>query len=141
MLLMPTSDAVWHLVISPWTHHYQSRPEYKQVWVLGLERETPDQALYGLALFSNSYGQPSAYAYYGHVFNNVSSLSESLYVKVSVGIIYGYVHPYEDRMPLNYRGFAPVIIPGIGWRLDPDWSIQTIFPGPDVIVFTLSRRF
>jgi hypothetical protein len=137
--LAPASDAVWQVVVSPWTHHYQARPEYKQVWALGLEREMPDHSLYGLALFSNSYGQPSAYAYYGHVFNNVTSWSESIYVKLTVGVIYGYVQPYEDRMLLNYHGFSPAIIPGIGWRLDPDWSIQANFPGTEVVMFTLSR--
>jgi hypothetical protein len=136
----PGDGVAWYLVASPWTHHYRYSPEYKPVWALGMERETSDHALYGLALFSNSYGQPSAYAYYGHVFNNVTSWSESLYVKMTVGVIYGYVHPYEDKMLLNYHGFSPAIIPSLGWHLDHDWSVQANFLGTAAVMFTLGRQ-
>lgn len=136
----PAGDPVWHVVVSPWTQHYRESPDYRPVWALGLEQQTPDDALYGLALFSNSYGQPSAYAYYGHVFNNITTLTDALYFKVTAGVIYGYVGLYEDRMLLNYHGFAPAIIPSLGWRLGLDWSLQANFLGTAAIMFTLGRR-
>jgi hypothetical protein len=134
------ADGAWQLIVSPWTQHYHYSPEYKSVWALGLERQTPDHALYGLTLFSNSYGQPSAYGYYGHLFNNVVSGAESLYVKLSVGVIYGYKEPYADRMLLNYHGFSPAIIPALGWRLGRDWSFQANLLGTSAVVFSLSTR-
>jgi hypothetical protein len=136
---VPVAD-VWSLGISPWTHHYRHSDEHKQVWALGLERETPEHALYGLTLFSNSYGQPSAYAYYGHVFNNVTSWSESLYVKVTGGVIYGYKEPYADKMPLNYHGFSPVIVPAIGWHLNRAWSVQAHLLGTSALMVSLNHR-
>lgn len=136
----PAGDAVWHVVISPWTHHYRDNPEYRPVWAVGLEREMPDRALYGLNLFSNSYGQPSAYAYYGHVFNNVTLWTEAFYVKLTVGVIYGYVEPHQDKMLASYKGFAPAIIPGLGWRLDPNWSVQADILGTAAVMFSLNRR-
>jgi len=136
----PASAAGWNLVLSPWTHHYRDSPDFKPVWAVGLEREAPDHALYGLTLFSNSYGQASAYAYYGHVFNNITSLTESLYLKLTVGVIYGYVKPHEDKMLVNFHGFSPVIVPGIGWRLDPNWSVQTDILGTAALMFSLNRR-
>lgn len=130
----------WQVVVSPWTHHYRDRPEYRPVWALGLERETADHDLSGLSVFSNSYGQSSAYLYYGHVFNNVTSWTDALYVKLTAGVIYGYVHPYEDKMLLNYNGFAPAIIPTLGWRVDPDWSLQLNFLGTAAVMFTVGRQ-
>jgi hypothetical protein len=135
-----STDAVWRVEFSPWTHHYRFSEDHKDVWALGLERETPDHAMYGLTAFSNSFGQPSAYAYYGHVFNNVSDRYESLYLKLTVGIIYGYKVPFEDKVLLNYNGFSPAIIPAVGWHLDNNWSVQTNFLGTAAIMFMVSRR-
>lgn len=136
----PADDVTWQLVVSPWTHHYRDSPEYRPVWALGLERETADHAVSGLALFSNSYGQSSAYLYYGHVFNNVTSWTDSLYVKLTAGVIYGYVHPHEDKLLLNYHGFAPAIIPTLGWRLGHGWSVQANFLGTAAVMFSVGRQ-
>jgi hypothetical protein len=134
------ADGAWQLVISPWTQHYHPSPEHKTVWALGLERETPDHALYGLTLFSNSYGQPSAYGYYGHLFSNVVSGADAMYLKLTVGVIYGYKAPYADKVLWNHHGFAPAIIPALGWRLGRDWSVQASLLGTSAVMFSLSSR-
>lgn len=136
----PASDGAWRVLFSPWTYHYRSDPEYRSVWLVGLEREMPDRTLYGLAGFSNSFGQPSAYAYVGHVFNNVLDRWDSLYLTVSVGVIYGYVAPYQDKLSFNYNGFAPAIIPALGWRLDRDWNVQTNVLGSAGLMLMVTRR-
>lgn len=138
--LAAAPDAVWRVEFSPWTHHYRFSEDHKDVWALGLERESADHTLYGLTGFSNSFGQPSAYAYYGHVFNNVNSRFEALYLKLTVGVIYGYKVPFEDKVLLNYNGFSPAIIPAAGWRFDKHWSVQTNFLGTAAIMFMVSRR-
>lgn len=136
-----TADAgAWRLEFSPLTYHYRFSEDHKDVWALGLERQSPDQSLYGLTVFSNSFGQPSAYAYYGRVFNNVWDRSESLYLKLTAGVIYGYKVPFEDKVLLNYEGFSPAIIPAVGWRLNPDWSVQTNFLGTAAIMLMVTRR-
>jgi hypothetical protein len=139
-LLLPANTDVWRIDASTYTHHYQSSPDYKDVWAVGLERESPDRTLTGVLIFSNSFGQPSAYAYYGHVFNNILDSTESLYLKLTVGVLYGYVPPYQDRVPLNYNGFSPGIIPGIGWRLDKNWSVQSNFLGLVGYMVMVSRQ-
>lgn len=136
----PAPDAVWRLEFSPWTHHYRFSEDHKDVWALGLERETADHTLYGLTGFSNSFGQPSAYAYYGHVFNNVTSWSDALYLKLTVGVIYGYKVPFEDKVMFNHNGFSPAIVPAAGWRVDRNWSVQTNFLGTAAIMFMVTRR-
>jgi len=136
----PVSDAVWRLEFSPFTHHYRFSEDHKDVWALGLEYQTPDRTLYGLTAFSNSFGQPSAYAYYGWVFNNVWERSESLYLKLTLGVIYGYKVPFEDKVFLNHNGFSPAIIPAVGWRLDKNWSVQTNFLGTAAIMLMVTRK-
>lgn len=136
----PVSEAVWRLEFSPFTHHYRFSEDHRDVWALGLEYQTPDRTLYGLTAFSNSFGQPSAYAYYGWVFNNVWERSESLYLKLTLGVIYGYKVPFEDKVFLNHNGFSPAIIPAVGWRLDKNWSVQTNFLGTAAIMLMVTRK-
>jgi hypothetical protein len=31
-------------------------------------------------------------------------------------MLYGYVEPYEKKVPLNVNGFSPAIIPSIGYE-------------------------
>lgn len=135
----PARDAVWRIEFSPLTHHYRFSEDHKDVWALGLERQAADQSLYGLTAFSNSFGQPSAYAYYGRVFNNVWDRSESLYLKLTIGLIYGYKVPFDDKVLLNYNGFSPAIIPAVGWRLDKSWSVQANFLGTAAVMLMVNR--
>ncbi len=104
------------LVFSPLTHHLDPSPEHKYVWLVGLERERKDGRLSGVTLFSNSFGQPSTYIYpLGHNYPNVGGF-DGLFVKWSAGVLYGYVKPYENKVPLNVNGFSPAIIPSIGYE-------------------------
>lgn len=59
----------------------------------------------------------------------------ALYLKLTIGIIHGYKVPFEDRVPLNYYGFSPAIIPAVGWHRDPNWSVQTNFLGAAAVMF------
>jgi len=134
------NDGAWRIEASAYTHHFSYNEDHKYVWAIGLEREAKDQSLYGLTVFSNSFGQPSAYAYYGRVYRNLWGLSESLYFKLTGGLLYGYKEPYEHKVPFNYHGFSPAIIPGFGWRLDQDWSVQMNFLGNAAVMLMVTRK-
>jgi hypothetical protein len=41
---------------------------------------------------------------------------QGLFAKWSGGLLYGYVEPYENKVPLNVNGFSPAIIPSIGYE-------------------------
>ena len=107
---------------------------------MGLEREAADHYLYGLMAFSNSFGQPSAYAYYGRVFNHVWERYDALYLKLTAGLLYGYKAPYDDKVPLNYNGYSPAIIPAVGWRLDKSWSLQVNFLGTAAMMLMVNKK-
>jgi hypothetical protein len=104
------------LMYSPYTLHYSRSDEHHYVWLVGLERERADGRLSGITYFSNSFGQPSIYIFpWGKSYRNLGGV-EGLFAKWSGGLLYGYVEPYENKVPLNVNGFSPAIIPSIGYE-------------------------
>ncbi|MET3918470.1 hypothetical protein ABID97_005301 [Variovorax sp. OAS795] len=136
----PGTEASWELVVAPFTHHWRKDSEHRHVVLLGLERIESNGSTMGGALFRNSFGQLSAYAYYGHEWDALMG-AESLYFKLSGGIIYGYRGRYKDKVPLNVGGFSPAIIPAIGWRFTPKDAIQAAVLGKAGVTFSYDRRF
>jgi hypothetical protein len=55
--------------------------------------------------------------------------------------MYGYVDPYENKVPLNYKGFNPAIIPAVGYKLTPHDSVQVKFLGTAALMFSYGRQF
>lgn len=132
--------AHWELSFSPYTHHWNHDDEHKNVALIALERIQPDNALWGAALFSNSFGQASGYVYYGHQWDGVFG-QPALYTKLSAGVIYGYRGKYKDKVPYNHGGFSPAVIPAIGYRLTPVDAVQIAVLGTAGVMFSYSRRF
>ena len=131
----------WELTVSPYTLHWNSDPNHRRVGLVGVERhDSSDHSLWGLSGFSNSFGQPSVYAYYGHQWNSVGG-NDRVYVKLSGGIIYGYKDEYADKVPFNHYGFAPVLIPAVGYRITPNDAVQAAVLGTAGVMFSYNRRF
>ncbi|MEY4257696.1 MAG: hypothetical protein RJA56_597 [Pseudomonadota bacterium] len=104
------------LMYSPYTYHFSKSDEHKYVWLVGVEREREDGRLSGITYFSNSFGQPSTYIFpWGQIYRNIGGIP-GLFAKWSGGLLYGYVEPYENKVPLNVNGFSPAIIPSIGYE-------------------------
>jgi hypothetical protein len=57
-----------------------------------------------------------------------------------VGVVYGYKHPYENKIPFNYNGFAPAIIPAIGWTLPSGFSTQVNILGNSGLMLQFSKE-
>lgn len=138
----------WELLIGPFAFHWHNNDKYKHVYLLGIERSCPEQplwshsdaTLWGFSAFKNSYGQPSAYAYYGYRWDNLFGYP-ALYAKLTGGIIYGYKYPYEDKVPFNHNGFGLAIIPSLGYRVTPFDAVQINVLGAAGLIFTYHRRF
>ena len=127
--LRPRAGDRWHLTFSPFTYHYSYSEEHKQVLLLGGERERADGALAGVALFTNSFGQPSSYVYpWGHVYRNIMG-RQGVFAKWTAGMLYGYKSPYENKVPLNHKGFSPGFIPAVGWESSAGYQVQVNFLG------------
>ncbi|KQU74939.1 hypothetical protein ASE08_14105 [Rhizobacter sp. Root16D2] len=122
---------------SPLTYHYSRDPDHQYVWMVGVERERPNGVVSGLTYFSNSFGQPSAYAYVGQRLTDFSDWNR-LYAQWTAGLIYGYKPPFDDKVPLNYRGFSPGLVLTVGWQLTPTLSTQVNVLGNSALMFQLS---
>ncbi|MEI6319877.1 MAG: hypothetical protein WCS09_15260 [Pseudomonadota bacterium] len=75
-----------------------------------------DRSLVGLALFDNSFGQFSQYAYFGQEWDLRQFAGGRFYANVTAGLLHGYKEPFENKIPLNQLGIAPAIVPTAGWR-------------------------
>jgi hypothetical protein len=107
--------AEWHIQTSVYTKHFDPDPEHvNHQNLLGVEALMENNWLFGLAVFDNSFGQNSQYLYTGKQWALFHS--DFWYFKITGGILHGYKEPYEDKIPLNGWGFAPAILPSIGFK-------------------------
>ncbi len=130
------------LLFSPFTQHFHPSSEHEDVWLLGLERERSSSQLAGVALFSNSFGQPSAYFYpWGKIYRDVLGRPE-LFVKVTAGVLYGYRGQYQDKVPFNHEGFSPAVVPAVGWDCRGRYQVQANLLGLNALMlqFTVGLR-
>lgn len=130
----------WEVLIGPFAIHWSNNPEHKHVYLLGIERAQADGYIWGFSAFSNSFGQPSAYAYYGYRWDDLFGYPK-VYAKLTGGIIYGYKYPYENKIPFNHDGVGLGVIPAIGYRFTPRDAVQVEMLGTAGLMFTYNRRF
>ena len=105
----------WYIFTSLYTKHFDPDPEHvNSQKMLGIEAQMMNNWLFGLATFDNSFGQRSEYLYAGYKW--VFFGSKHWYFKLTGGLLYGYKEPYEDKIPYNDLGVAPVILPTLAFR-------------------------
>lgn len=136
----PEPEFRGEIAVSPYTHHWRYNPEHKHVVLVALHEHLPGGHLCGLSLFSNSFGQPSAYVYAGRQFEGLLWMPR-LSLKVTAGVLYGYVGRYQDKVPFNHNGFSPAIIPALGYSLNRRDSVQMELLGTAAVMFSYARKF
>ena len=136
----PQEDAKWSLVLSPYTHHWRTSDEHKHVRLGALERNVRGGRFCGLALFNNSFGQPSAYVYVGKQWNGWIG-DPKWFVKVSAGVIHGYKDEHKDALTYNHSGFAPVAIPAVGYDFTSKDSANVTLLGTAGVLFAYGHKF
>ncbi len=72
------------------------------------------QWLVGASFFDNSFGQPSQFVFGGLLWRPVEKAPE-FYVKLAAGVIHGYSGEFQNKIPFNSSGYAPGIVPGVGY--------------------------
>jgi hypothetical protein len=130
---------VLRLQWSPYTQHFKYDSEHSDVVMVGLEREYPNAQLDGLALFSNSFGQPSVYLYpWGRVHHSIGGIAP-LSFKWTAGLLYGYKPPYENKVPYTHDGFAPAAVVALAYDLPSGWSVQANLLGLAAVMFQINK--
>lgn len=74
------------------------------------------RSIVGFSVLDNSFGQFSQYAYVGQEWDLTPFAGGQVYANVTAGLLHGYKEPYQDKIPFNSLGIAPVVIPTVGWR-------------------------
>ncbi|MBX3610842.1 MAG: hypothetical protein KF871_13200 [Hydrogenophaga sp.] len=138
---LPEGRTRYEVFASPYTHHWSYNEEHKAVNLVSLSRHLPDDRMCGLALFTNSFGQPSAYVYAAKTWEGFLTRWPEVYATVSAGVIYGYVGKYKDKVPLNVGGFAPAIVPSVGYRFTPHLGMEVQILGTAAFMVGLNARF
>jgi hypothetical protein len=122
------------LATSVYTKHFSYNPEHNDhQHLIEAEENISGQWLAGVSLFDNSFDQSSQYVYGGYKFRPLES-AQPLYLKLTAGIVHGYRGQYQDKIPLNSYGFAPAIIPSLGYCLNRFCSELVVFGAAGVMV-------
>ena len=136
----PAPSKQWDLTLSPYTHHWSHNPDHKPVVLVALDRHLKGGRFCGIALFSNSFGQESAYFYVGQQWDGLFG-NPKLFTKLSGGLIYGYRDQFKDKVPFNKYGVSPVIIPSLGYAITAQDAAQVYVLGTAGLLFAYSRSF
>ena len=129
----------WTLQTSLYTTHFDPEPDHvNDQNLLAVETYFDRDWLAGLALFDNSFGQKSLLLYLGKTWPLLNS--SHWYTKLTGGLLHGYKEPYENKIPLNGLGVAPVIIPALGFRYR-NFVMETNLGGLAVVMMTAGVRF
>jgi hypothetical protein len=109
-----TDRSTWVMQISVYNRHYHYSPEHLRYSPLvGVELHDSSDRFAGGAIFLNSFDQFSQMAYVGKAWGMGRS---GFYAKLAVGVLHGYCGEYKDKVPFNYHGFSPAVLPAIGYR-------------------------
>ena len=129
----------WKLQTSLYTRHFDSDPDHvNHQKLIGIEAVCENDWLFGAAFFNNSFGQSTQLVYAGKSWPLFAS--KFWYVKLMGGLVHGYEKPYEDKIPLNGLGTAPVILPSLGFRYKRVF-IETNIAGTAAVTITGGLAF
>ena len=128
----------WYLQTSVYTRHFSPDSEHNNNQdLIGIERNETSGLVYGVATFRNSFSQRSFYTYAGKRFD---SDTYPVYLKLTGGLLEGYHGDYQDKIPLNRFGVAPVIIPSVGAYYGPV-AAELVLLGFNAAMITTGVRF
>lgn len=125
-----TSVATVHF--NPDSEHDNSQQLINLEWRLK-ESWLDGQWLVGAAFFDNSYGQNSQYVYGGLLWRPIEK-AQPFYLKLTAGVLHGYSGEYQDKIPFNSTGYAPAIVPAMGYCYNRVCSELVLFGGAGMML-------
>lgn len=133
-----SDKSFWYVQTSVYTRHFSPDSEHNNHQdLIGLEYNDASKWLVGGATFRNSFRQRSYYAYAGKRFD---SDTYPVYLKLTGGLLEGYHGKYQDKIPLNRFGVAPVIIPSVGAHYGPV-AAELVLLGFNAAMINVGVRF
>jgi hypothetical protein len=130
-----TPGDVLMVQFSPYALHFENGPDHTgHPWLIGVEWQGKSRWLAGFSYFNNTFDQKCEYIYGGYTFS-LGETFKNWYIKVTGGLIIGYKEPFEDKLPVNWNGVAPVILPGLGYKFER-FNVQINVLGANGFIFT-----
>jgi hypothetical protein len=128
--------SAYELMLVPATVHFSPDEDHQNAYLVGLNVVRSDGWLAGASYFRNSFGQHCGYAYVGRRYVEPFGW-ENVSWRWTAGMIYGYREPYEDKVPVNFGGFAPVVVPTIAYQFNRRVGAELVFLGTNALMFGL----
>jgi hypothetical protein len=130
----PSGSERLEIQFGPYMQHFSYDPRHNSYpWYVGVEWESKERLEVGGSFFMNSYDQPSGYVYGGKRFIS-GSKEEHFFVKITMGLLLGYVKPYDQKIPVNWNGVGIGIIPAVGYKYQRS-SVQCALLGISAVMF------
>jgi hypothetical protein len=130
----------WVLQTSIYTIHFRPDPRHiNQQKLLHVEYHRTDQWFYAAGSVTSSFGQPVQYVTFGKQWRPIESVP-LLHVKLSGGLYHGYKGEFRDKVPFNSSGFAPAILPTIGFS-GQHVSGEVVFLGTNALMVAIGVVF
>lgn len=138
----------WRVSYGPSAYHFSRSDEHVRYnHLVSLELLDTSRTFWrasrsqiGLALFDNSFGQFSQYAFVGLEWDLAPIGGVQLFASVTGGILHGYRGRFRDKIPFNSSGFAPAIVPAAGVRYG-SWAVGANVLGANGFLVTISKTF
>lgn len=128
----------YYLQTSLHTFHYSDKDyQNNQQRLLGLEYHYPDNNLFGISYFKNTYEQSSRYFYFGRYYDIYDFKYFNLTAKLTFGIVDGYDNSGEEYNTwMHDMETFPGIVFGLGIERKP-FRLE-IIPFADAGIIVLS---
>ncbi len=130
----------WFISTSVYTKHFHYDPAHNDnQHMLAVEWRHDERYGLGFAVFDNSFDQPSQYVFASARFKPFDSDPE-IYIRLTGGIVHGYKGEYRNKIPLNSSGYAPIILPMVGYCR---WHVcgEVVFFGTNGATLVVGARF
>jgi hypothetical protein len=128
--------AGYELMLVPATAHFSPDDEHQNAYLVGVNVVQSDGWLAGASYFRNSFGQHCGYVYVGRRYVEPFGW-EKVSWRWTAGLIYGYRGPYEDKVPVNIGGFAPVVVPTIAYQFNRRVGAELVLLGTNAVMLGL----
>lgn len=108
----------WYLQGGVYIHYTDDEDYEGPPLFAGVEYVESDKWRYGFAMFQNSFGQFSQYAYAARLWRPLAEHPE-YHFKLTAGLVHGYSGEHHDTLPVRWGdSWGLGIIPTLGYRKD-----------------------
>ena len=116
-----TEPAGFSLSLVPYIIHTNLHTRYEHAWLIGGEYYFDHRWKMSAAYFVNSFGQECQTVHIGKRFDVFTN--KQYFLEASIGVIHGYLPPYNKNAYANEDGWGPSASLSFGYKINPNVDI------------------